>query len=240
MNNEMQEHVERNPVISMTGVRKTYVTGKTEVKVLHGIDLSINKNDYVAIIGPSGSGKSTLMNIIGCLDTATEGDYILDAHNVKSMNHNTLAEIRNKKIGFVFQNYNLLNYITARENVELPMVYKGISSGNRKKRAKELLERVGLGHRINHKANELSGGEMQRVAIARSLANEPSILLADEPTGNLDSKAGTEVMKIFDELSDHGHTIVLITHDPSIAARTKWQVILKDGLVDEVKRNGKH
>ena len=240
MNSESLEQVDNKAVISMTGISKTYMTGKTEVKVLHGIDLCINKNDYLSIIGPSGSGKSTLMNIIGCLDIATEGDYILDDHNVKSMNHNTLAEIRNKKIGFVFQNYNLLNYITARENVELPMIYNGVPSGKRKKRAKELLERVGLGHRINHKANELSGGEMQRVAIARSLANEPSILLADEPTGNLDSKAGKEVMKIFDELSEHGHTIVLITHDPNVAARTGWQVILKDGIVDEIKRNGKH
>ncbi len=227
-------------IISMTDIKKSYKMGKNVLEVLHGINLSIEKNDYVSIIGPSGSGKSTLMNIIGCLDTPSDGDYVLDGRNVRKLNVNRLAEIRNRNIGFVFQSYNLLTYISAQENVELPMIYKKIPAKKRRQRARELLSRVGLEHRLSHKANELSGGEMQRVAIARALANEPSIILADEPTGNLDSSSGKEIMGIFDELWRQGNTIIIITHDPNVADRTQWQVRLKDGVVDEIKKNGFH
>lgn len=218
-------------LIYMKEIKKIYYQGSTKVDVLRGIDLEVEQNEYISIIGPSGSGKSTLMYIMGFLETHTEGEYYLDGQDVKKLNHNKLAEIRNKKIGFIFQNYNLLSYASASENVELPMIYKKISSGKRKARVKELLELVGLSHRIKHRASDLSGGEMQRVAIARALANSPSLILADEPTGNLDSKTGEEILKIFDNLWKEGNTILIITHDASVAERTKRQIHIRDGVI---------
>jgi len=218
-------------LIYMEGIKKSFHMGSAVVKALRGVDITIEKNEFAAILGPSGSGKSTLMYIIGCLDTATDGEYYLEGQNVRKLDHNRLATIRNQKIGFVFQNYNLLTYATTLENVELPMIYKKIPARKRKKKAKELLEQVGLEHRITHRAIELSGGEMQRVAIARSLANSPSILLADEPTGNLDSQKGKEILQIFEELWIEGHTVVIITHDQNIAAKAHHQILIQDGMV---------
>ena len=228
MNDKQNNH---NGFIRMEGLKKSFYMGSTVVEALRGIDLTIEKNDYVSILGPSGSGKSTLMYIMGCLDTATGGNYYLEGQNVRHLNHNRLASIRNEKIGFVFQNYNLLQYATALENVELPMIYKKTPMRMRRKKARELLERVGLQHRTKHRATELSGGEMQRVSIARALANSPSILLADEPTGNLDSKTGEEILQIFEELWKQGHTVVIITHDQNIASRTNRQIHLHDGTI---------
>ncbi len=215
----------------MLGIRKEYHMGDTVLAALDGVDIHIKPHEFVSIIGPSGSGKSTLMNIIGCLDTADEGIYYLDGQEIEDYTEDELAEIRNRKIGFVFQQFNLLPKLTARENVELPLIYQGMSAGRRRARSKEVLERVGLADRMNHKPTELSGGQQQRVAIARALAGNPSLLLADEPTGNLDSRTGAEVMKLFHELHDAGNTIVLITHDATIAAQTPRSIHIHDGRV---------
>jgi len=205
--------------------------GKVKVPALAGIDLSIEKNTYTAIMGPSGSGKSTLLHILGCLDTPTEGVYYLDNEKVSDFNYNKLAEVRNNKIGFVFQVFNLLPNMNVLENVELPLMYAGVHKKERKKRASEVLERVGLDHRLKHKPQELSGGERQRTAIARALANNPSIILADEPTGNLDSTSGGSIMKIFSDLYEQGHTIIVVTHDSTIAKMTQRVITLSDGKV---------
>ena len=207
--------------------------GDTVLAALDGVDIHIKPHEFVSIIGPSGSGKSTLMNIIGCLDTADDGIYYLDGQEIEDYTEDELAEIRNRKIGFVFQQFNLLPKLTARENVELPLIYQGMSAGRRHARSQEVLERVGLADRMNHKPTELSGGQQQRVAIARALAGNPSLLLADEPTGNLDSRTGAEVMKLFHELHDAGNTIVLITHDATIAAQTPRSIHIHDGRVLE-------
>ncbi len=226
-------------MIKMSGIRKLYNTGKVAVEALKGLDLDLAAGEFVSIVGPSGSGKSTLMNIVGCLDTPTAGEFFLDGERIDQLNPNQLADIRNRKVGFVFQNFNLLPYATAFENVELPMIFAGIGARQRKERATKLLERVGLGNRLDHKPTELSGGEMQRVAIARSLANNPKLILADEPTGNLDSKSGSEIMKIFEELWQSGTTILMITHDPNIAKRTKRTILIKDGvIVSSLNGNG--
>ncbi len=218
-------------MIKMEAIRKHYNTGKIKVEALKGIDLEIDGGEFVSIVGPSGSGKSTLMNIAGCLDTPSDGKYQLDGEYVESLSMSRLAETRNRKIGFVFQAFNLLPYATAYENVELPMIFGNVNAKERKKRTTELLERVGLGDRLDHKPRELSGGEMQRVAIARSLANKPKLILADEPTGNLDSKSGRAIIDLFEELWRAGSTILMITHDSTVATRTNRVVYLKDGVI---------
>ncbi len=218
-------------MIRMQNIRKIYSTGKIELEALKGIDLEIGGNEFVAIMGPSGSGKSTLMNLMGCLDTPTSGEYFLEGQKVENLSPNQLAEIRNKKVGFVFQNFNLLPYATAFENVEVPLIFAGVPSRKRRKRALELLERVSLRDWADHKPTELSGGEMQRVSIARALANQPRLILADEPTGNLDTASGAEIINLFEELSKLGHTIVVITHDKEIARRTHRIIKLKDGMI---------
>lgn len=221
------------PVIHFDQITKTYdMGGAEEVHALRGVSLDINKNEYVAIMGPSGSGKSTLMNIIGCLDTPSSGLYEFNGTNVSEMDDNQLARIRNKEIGFVFQTFNLLARSDSLHNVELPLIYAGVSSGERKQRAKETLEQVQLGDRIHHKPNELSGGQRQRVAVARALVTHPSIILADEPTGNLDSKTGEEIMMLFEELHRKGNTIILVTHEADIAAHAHRTVRLRDGMVE--------
>ena len=212
---------------------KTYTMGDEEIHALRGVSIQIEKGEYVAIMGPSGSGKSTLMNLIGCLDTPSKGTYLLNGKEVSTMNDNELARIRNEEIGFVFQTFNLLPRATALHNVELPLVYAGISSKDRLDRAKAALEKVELGQRMNHKPNELSGGQRQRVAIARALVNNPSILLADEPTGNLDSKTGVEIMALFARLHEAGNTIVLVTHEADVAAHAKRQILIRDGQVEK-------
>jgi len=211
---------------------KTYVMGAEEIHALRGVDLVIERGEYVAIMGPSGSGKSTLMNLIGCLDTPSRGSYLLNGKLVSQMNDDELARIRNEEIGFVFQTFNLLPRATALHNVELPLVYAGVASKDRNRRAKDALERVELSSRMSHRPNELSGGQRQRVAIARALVNNPSILLADEPTGNLDSKTGEEIMALFAKLHQSGNTIVLVTHEADIAAHAHRVVHLKDGRVE--------
>ena len=218
-------------MIKMRGIRKLYATGKVAVEALKGLDLELAGGEFVSIVGPSGSGKSTLMNICGCLDTPSDGEFYLDGERVDQFNGNQLAEVRNRKIGFVFQNFNLLPYATAYENVELPMIFAGAPQKDRKATVTRLLQRVGLGDRMDHKPTELSGGEMQRVAIARSLANNPKLILADEPTGNLDSHSGAEIMNIFEEMWKSGTTILMITHDPNIAKRTKRTIMIKDGVI---------
>ena len=218
-------------IIETDNLYKVYDTGVVKVTALKDINLSIQKNEYVAIMGASGSGKSTLMNILGCLDRLSKGKYILDGVDVSLLDDNSLADIRNKKIGFVFQAFNLLPKLTALQNVELPMVYARVPSSERTKKAKDALERVGLSARINHKPNELSGGQKQRVAIARALVNDPAIILADEPTGNLDSKSSEEIMDIFGKLNKEGVTVVMVTHEPDIAAYTKRVVVFKDGQI---------
>jgi putative ABC transport system ATP-binding protein len=218
-------------MIQMKAIKKIYSTGKVDVEALRGIDLDVDRNEFISIMGPSGSGKSTLMNIIGCLDTPTSGEYYLEGEKVQTLTPNQLAEIRNQKVGFVFQNFNLLPYATALGNVEVPLIFKGVSSRKRRKRAEELLDKVGLKDRMDHKPTELSGGEMQRVSIARALANQPSIILADEPTGNLDSVSGKEIVDLFEDLCKQGHTIVVITHDQEISGRTKRIIKLRDGMV---------
>src|SRR5215831_18905534 len=206
------------PLIETVDLWKTYVMGSEEIHALRGVSIAIERGEYVAIMGPSGSGKSTLMNLIGCLDTPSKGSYFLNAKQVSQMNDNELARIRNEEIGFVFQTFNLLPRATALRNVELPLVYAGVPSKDREQRARGALEKVELGSRMSHRPNELSGGQRQRVAIARALVNNPSILLADEPTGNLDSKTGIEIMAVFQRLHDAGNTIVLVTHEADIAA----------------------
>ncbi len=229
------------PVINIKNITKMYTMGDTEVHALAGVSLHINKNEYVAIMGPSGSGKSTLMNILGCLDTPTSGLYEFNSVNVSEMNDNELAKIRNKEIGFVFQTFNLLARSDALHNVELPLIYGGYSSRDRKERAHEALRRVGLEDRMHHKPNELSGGQRQRVAIARALVTHPSIILADEPTGNLDTKTGEEIMGLFEELHSEGNTIILVTHEEYIAEHADRIIRVRDGNVekDEQVRNRK-
>jgi putative ABC transport system ATP-binding protein len=224
--------IPRDSVIVTRNLRREYVMGAETVRALRGVDLTIRRNEFVAIMGPSGSGKSTLMNLIGCLDTPTEGEYWLNGHRVSELNDNQLARIRNKEIGFVFQTFNLLPRATALQNVELPMVYAGMPSKQRQHAAKDALTRVGLAERMHHRPNELSGGQRQRVAIARALVNNPSILLADEPTGNLDSKTAEEILALFERLHDEGQTIILVTHEHDIAAHARRQVHLKDGVVE--------
>jgi putative ABC transport system ATP-binding protein len=220
-------------MIRMRAIRKVYSTGRVEVEALRGVDLDIGANEYVAIVGPSGSGKSTLMNIVGCLDTPTSGEYVLSGETVAGLDRNRLAEIRNRRVGFVFQNFNLLPYATALENVELPLLFAGVGAAERRARAEELLRRVDLADRLDHKPTELSGGQMQRVAIARALVNKPAIVLADEPTGNLDSASGKAIVSLFAELHAAGQTIVMITHDQAVARLASRVVQIRDGLVVE-------
>ncbi len=219
-------------VIHLEQLRKSYYLGKQELPVLKGIDLDIQKNEFVALMGPSGSGKSTLMNILGCLDTLSDGKYVLNGNDVSTMNDNELAEIRNREIGFVFQQFNLLPRLTALENVALPLIYAGVPKKERTERALEMLEKVNLADRSHHKPNELSGGQIQRVAIARALVNRPSIILADEPTGNLDSKTSVEIMGLITDIHKLGNTVVLVTHEEDIAHYAKRVVRLRDGLVE--------
>ncbi len=221
-----------NNLIKIEHIAKIYQMGTEQVHALRDISLTINQNDYLAIMGPSGSGKSTLMNIIGCLDTPTQGKYYFKGMNVSDMDDDELAEIRNKEIGFVFQTFNLLARSTAIKNVELPLVYAGVKASERYDIAKKTLEDVALSDRINHKPNELSGGQRQRVAIARALVNKPSIILADEPTGNLDSKTGVEIMKLFYQLWTKGNTIILVTHEEEIARNAQKIIKLRDGLIE--------
>lgn len=219
-------------VIRIENLTRFYTIGEETVRALNGINLNINKNEYVALMGPSGSGKSTLMNIIGCLDTPTSGEYFLNGPNVAQLSDSELAAIRNKEIGFVFQTFNLLPRLTALQNVALPLVYAGFPESDRLKKAKEVLEQVGLGNRMTHRPNELSGGQRQRVAVARALVNHPSIILADEPTGNLDTKTSEEIMQLFDIIHQAGNTIVLVTHEEDIALRAKRVVRMRDGIVE--------
>ncbi|HET9682582.1 MAG TPA: ABC transporter ATP-binding protein [Gemmatimonadaceae bacterium] len=223
-------------VIVTRGIKREYDMGGEIVRALRGVDLAIRRNEYVAIMGPSGSGKSTLMNVIGCLDTPNEGEYWLNGARVSSMSDDELARVRNKEIGFVFQTFNLLPRATALHNVELPLVYAGVGAEERKRRAREALERVQLGGRMDHRPNELSGGQRQRVAIARALVNNPSILLADEPTGNLDSTTSEEIMRVFESLADQGQTVIMVTHEPDIAQHARRIVVLRDGLIASDER----
>jgi len=218
-------------VIVTRGVKREYDMGGEVVRALRGVDLAIGRNEYVAIMGPSGSGKSTLMNTLGCLDTPNAGEYWLNGQEVSKMSDDALARVRNKEIGFVFQTFNLLPRATALHNVELPLVYAGVSSDERKRRAKQALEKVQLDNRMDHRPNELSGGQRQRVAIARALVNDPSMLLADEPTGNLDSATSEEIMRVFEGLATGGQTVVMVTHEPDIAQHARRVVVLRDGLI---------
>ncbi|MBL7722801.1 MAG: ABC transporter ATP-binding protein [Chitinophagaceae bacterium] len=224
-------------MIHLENIQKSYFMGKHELQVLKGVSLDIFKNEYVALMGPSGSGKSTLMNIIGCLDTPTAGRYILNNNDVSEMKDNDLAEVRNKEIGFVFQQFNLLPRLTAAENVALPLVYAGMSRKLRTEKAMQVLDMVNLTDRSHHKPNELSGGQCQRVAIARALVNDPSIILADEPTGNLDTKTSYEIMEIFNKIHSNGNTIVLVTHEEDIANHAHRIVRLRDGVIESDKKN---
>ncbi|TQP10293.1 ABC transporter ATP-binding protein [Vibrio cholerae] len=219
------------PLVELQQICKHYTSGQNVVKALDGVDLTIRHGEFLAILGPSGSGKSTLMNVLGCLDKPTAGRYQLDGHPVDSLSTQQLAAIRNQKIGFVFQSFNLLEYASALDNVALPLVYAGVKAKDRRRRATELLTRVGLADRLNHKPNQLSGGQKQRVAIARALINQPQILLADEPTGALDSKSGAEIEALFNELHHEGRTIIVVTHDNELAKRTKRIVTIRDGQV---------
>jgi putative ABC transport system ATP-binding protein len=223
-------------IIHLKDIRKSYYMGKQALQVLKGIDLDIHKNEYVALMGPSGSGKSTLMNILGCLDSPTGGLYVLNGHDVSKMEDNALADIRNKEIGFVFQQFNLLPRLTAVDNVALPLVYAGIPKKRRTEMALDVLNKVGLADRGHHKPNELSGGQSQRVAIARALVNNPSIILADEPTGNLDTKTSIEIMDIFGHIQQAGNTVVLVTHEEDIANHAHRIVRLRDGLIESDKK----
>ncbi len=221
-----------NPLIKITNIKRNFVLGNEIVYVLKGIDLEINKGEYVALMGPSGSGKSTLMNLLGCLDTPTSGSYILNGKDVSQMKDDELAGIRNKEIGFVFQTFNLLPRTTALDNVALPMIYAGYSKSERIVRATEVLKQVNLEDRMDHQPNQLSGGQRQRVAIARALVNKPSIILADEPTGNLDSKTSVEIMKLFGDIHANGNTVILVTHEEDIAAYAHRVIRLRDGLIE--------
>lgn len=224
-------------IIELSNIKKEYKIGTEEIHALSGVSLDIFKNEYVALMGPSGSGKSTLMNMLGCLDSPTDGEYTLNGLAVAKMSDNELAEVRNKQIGFVFQTFNLLPRSTTLENVMLPLVYSGIAKPQREEMAKKVLEQVGLGNRMSHKPNELSGGQRQRVAIARALVNNPAIILADEPTGNLDSKTSIEIMGLFEEIHKNGNTIILVTHEEDIALHAHRIVRLKDGLVESDTQN---
>ena len=224
-------------MISLKSIKKTYKIGDEIIEALKDISLNIYKNEYVALMGPSGSGKSTLMNMLGCLDSPSSGEYILNNLSVAIMSDNDLAQVRNKEIGFVFQTFNLLPRASTLDNVALPLVYAGFSKVNREKRANDVLESVGLSNRVNHKPNELSGGQRQRVAIARALVNNPTIILADEPTGNLDSKTSVEIMGLFEEIHKKGNTIILVTHEENIAMHAHRIIRLKDGLVESDTKN---
>ncbi|NNE33598.1 MAG: ABC transporter ATP-binding protein [Rhodothermales bacterium] len=231
--------MQQEPIIDLTGIRKIYVMGDQEVRALDGANLQVQPNEYIAIMGPSGSGKSTLMNVIGCLDTPSEGEYVLNGQTVSELTDNELAQIRNKEIGFVFQTFNLLPRISCLQNVELPLIYAGIKRSKRMELAEEALHSVGLGDRTTHKPNELSGGQRQRVAVARALVNNPSILLADEPTGNLDSKTGEEILMLFEALYRAGNTLLVVTHEEEIANYARRIIRLRDGVieVDEMVEN---
>ncbi|CED60821.1 ABC transporter ATP-binding protein [Moritella viscosa] len=218
-------------LVVLSGISKHYKSGDEEVRALDSVSLTINKGEFLSILGPSGSGKSTLMNMLGCLDKPTLGEYYLNSQDVSALSGNQLAKIRNLNIGFVFQSFNLLEYASALENVALPLVYRGVKAAERRKKAAALLERVGLGDRMHHKPNQLSGGQKQRVAIARALVNDPQIILADEPTGALDSKSGAEIEALFNELHREGRTLIIVTHDNALAQRTKRIINIKDGKV---------
>jgi putative ABC transport system ATP-binding protein len=224
-------------IIQLEDIRKSYYLGKQELPVLKGINLTIRRNEYVALMGPSGSGKSTLMNILGCLDTATSGKYVLNSKDVSNMSDDELAAVRNAEIGFVFQQFNLLPRLSALENVAVPLIYAGISRKEREARARDMLDKVGLADRAHHKPNELSGGQSQRVAIARALINNPSIILADEPTGNLDSKTSMEIMELFSAIHSAGNTVVLVTHEEDIAEYTHRIVRMRDGIIESDRAN---
>lgn len=224
-------------LIEIKDLKKSYSLGKTDVPVIHGINLNIKKNEYVAIMGPSGSGKSTLMNILGCLDTATSGHYYLNKVDVNTLSDDELSVMRNKEIGFIFQSFNLLPRLNAIQNVELPLIYSGVTRQERREKALEALEKVDLSERVNHKPTELSGGQRQRVAIARALVTNPGILLADEPTGALDSKTGVDIMRLIDQLHKEGNTIILITHEPEIASYAHRNIYLKDGMIHSDELN---
>ena len=224
-------------VIEIAGVTKVYEMGSETIHALRGVSLSIRRNEYLAIMGPSGSGKSTMMNMLGCLDTPTAGKYEFNGKNVATMDDDELAEIRNREIGFVFQTFNLLPRSDSLHNVELPLIYAGLPAGDRRERARQSLENVGLGHRLHHRPNELSGGQRQRVAIARALVNRPSIVLADEPTGNLDSRTGEEIMALLEQLYHQGNTIIVVTHEPDIARHARRIVRLRDGLIESDEPN---
>lgn len=219
-------------VISLNDIKKDYYLGKEAVSVLKGINMSINKNEYVALMGPSGSGKSTLMNILGCLDTPTKGQYVLNGKDVSKMEEDELAQVRNEEIGFVFQQFNLLPRLSALENVAVPLIYAGVAKKERLERAAQMLEKVGLAERAQHKPNELSGGQCQRVAVARALINNPSLILADEPTGNLDTKTSIEIMDLFEQIQTSGNTVVLVTHEEDIAEHAHRIVRIRDGVVE--------
>ncbi len=234
-----QKHAMAEGIIHLEDIKKSYFMGKQELPVLKGLTLDIFKNEYVALMGPSGSGKSTLMNIIGCLDTPTEGRYVLNNNDVSQMADDALAEVRNKEIGFVFQQFNLLPRLTAAENVALPLVYAGMSKKDRIQKAMRMLEMVQLTDRSHHRPNELSGGQCQRVAIARALVNDPAIILADEPTGNLDSKTSQEIMDIFEAIYKNGNTIVIVTHEEDIANHSRRIVRLRDGVIETDQLNPK-
>ncbi|MFK7771127.1 MAG: ABC transporter ATP-binding protein [Saprospiraceae bacterium] len=228
-----------NPIISVKELRKTYIMGVEEIHALKNVSVDIRKNEYVALMGPSGSGKSTLMNLLGCLDTPSSGNYFLNDIDVSEMTDGELAEVRNKEIGFVFQTFNLLPRLSSLDNVALPLVYAGLGKKARKEKAAKALNAVGLGDRMDHRPNELSGGQRQRVAIARALVNDPAIILADEPTGNLDTKTSVEIMEIFEKLHEQGNTIILVTHEPDIAEHAHRIIRLRDGLVELDEKNEK-